>query len=132
MNLDKFFELLRGQEFADALRWLQSITNAGSLGKTWKSDAEKVELFVRDCFAYVAGGAAKAIDLLKQGDPVGAEVALAALVPFAAEAEVVLRAYVNKATSLKPQFPRDLWSGRFRDPFKNERKMAALFRAKWF
>ena len=130
-DLDKLLQLIRSQEFGDALRFLQSVTDVGSVGRTWKSDAEKMELFVRDSFAFVMGEAAKAFDALKQGDPAGAEIVLLGLAPFIGDFEKVAKAYADKAAGLKFQFPRDIWSGRFRDPFKNERKLAADFRAKW-
>ena len=131
-NLDKLFDLLRSQEFADALRFLQSATLDGTQAKVWKSDAQKVEKFIRDIAAHVLGEGAKAFDALKQGDPVGAQIVIAGLLPFLGEAEAVLRAYGKRSESLgKFQFPRDLFGSKYRDPFKPERKLAEAFRLKW-
>lgn len=130
--MNRLLELLRSQEFADALRYLQSVTLTGNMGKVWKSDAQKIELFVRDCFAFVMGEGAKAFDALKQNDPAGAEIILAGLAPFLGELEAIMKAYAKRAESIsKFQFPKDIWSGKFRDPFRPERVAVELFRAKW-
>ena len=130
--MNRFFALLKSQEFAEALAFLRGVVIDGSQAKVWKSDAQKVELFVRDCFAYVLGEASKAFDAIKQGDPTGAEIVMQGLMPFVGEAEVVLRAYAKRSESLaKFQFPKDIWGGKYKDPFKPERKLAAEFKAKW-
>jgi len=127
----KIDALVVQKEFSKAAELLSGFS-ANQLSKRFNQDLEKIEAFHKAILNKILETALRLSDLIAKGEVEQAKALVLSLTLLISEYSEVLKNYLANAESIgKFQFPKDIWSGKYKDPWKASREAARKFNLKW-
>lgn len=109
-----------------------AISGLSGIRDRTEKDVKSIRLFLEACRAQAAMYAANIYAALQDGRPDDAQRHITAAQNFADMLVDLESAYYGKLLTLaKFQFPKDLWSGKYKDPFNDCREKARAFARVW-
>jgi hypothetical protein len=106
--------------------------NLAGIKDRLEKDLRAIDLFFRACAAHLAAQAIEIRQKTLAGDHVGANHVLTGAKQFRKYLKELKDAYLERSLSLaKFQFPKDIWNGKYRNPFAPEKQRVREFALHW-
>lgn len=106
--------------------------NLSETKRKFSTDSDRIKAFIQASIYKILGDAILVTDLLESSTVKAAENKASTLQHFIKDFYEVLSLYAEATEGLKKfQFPKDLWSGKFKDPWKGCREAARAVNQKW-